>query len=100
MPLTDHCSISESEGNHFVRPLERQKTEMAKNNILLPILFSTIAFCIAVFCAWIAYTNPRLIVRRWSAADLESAKTETVAAGDAAVAKEVVEGAAEGAPAG
>jgi hypothetical protein len=60
---------------------------MANNNILLPILFSTIAFCIAVFCAWIAYTNPRLIVRRWSAADLEAARSKTKAADDAAAGK-------------
>jgi hypothetical protein len=61
---------------------------MTNNKILLPILFSTIAFCIAVFCAWIAYTNPRLIVRRWSTKDLESAKNKTAAAGDAAAPTE------------
>ena len=72
---------------------------MANNNIVLPILFSTIAFCIAVFCCWIAYTNPRLIVRRWSAArDVESAKTETVVTGDGATSEEAGGDAAEGAP--
>ena len=74
---------------------------MANNNIVLPILFSTIAFCIAVFCVWIAYTNPRLIVRRWPAGrDIESAKTETVAASDEAANEEVTEDVTGEAPAG